>query len=189
MLKIIVAIVGSDRPGLVLLVSEVLATQGGQIEEINQTTLKGQFAGLFAINAPNDFDLGLLDQGLKMALTGTGLSYFIAPPSESTDSVPPPAMEPYVISLRGAASPALIPGVTRTVASFEANIDNLRAVTLAEDPAQDEGTTPQVLVLEISVPQAVQQRVFRQALALTAEELGVEISLQHRDIFEALHRL
>ncbi|MDR1608144.1 MAG: hypothetical protein LBT38_07020 [Deltaproteobacteria bacterium] len=185
MSEIIIAIVGRDRPGLVHLVSKVLASHGGQIEEVNQTTLKGQFAGLFSINAPDNLDEGLLDRGLAEALADTGLSYFIAPPSVSAGPAEVSVMEPYVITLQGASNPNLIPGITRTVASFDANIDNLRAVTLSSD----EGVAPQVLVLEISVPVAVQQTAFRQALALTAEELGIEINLQHRDIFEALHRL
>ncbi|MDR2422460.1 MAG: hypothetical protein LBE01_03705 [Deltaproteobacteria bacterium] len=185
MSKIIVAIVGRDRPGLVHLVSKALGVYGGAIEEINQTTLKGQFAGLFSIAAPDGLDEGLLSQGLAEALTGTGMSYFIAPPADLEEPTEAPAMEPYVITLHGASSPALIPGITQTVASFDVNIDNLRAVTLSDRL----GAAPQVLVLEISVPAAVQQRVFRQALSLTAEELGVEINLQHRDIFESLHRL
>jgi glycine cleavage system transcriptional repressor len=190
MSKIIVAIVGRDRPGLVHLVSKVLATHGGNIEEINQTTLKGQFAGLFSIDAPDDLNEEVLGRGLAEALAEVGLSYFIAPPATLEEPAAIPAMEPYVLALQGASSPALIPGITRAVASFDANIDNLRAVTLSDDlQGEDGGVTPQVLVLEISVPVSVQQRVFRQALSLAAEELGVEFSLQHRDIFESLHRL
>ncbi|MDR1578084.1 MAG: hypothetical protein LBT86_07655 [Deltaproteobacteria bacterium] len=185
MSKTIIAIVGRDRPGLVHLVSKVLATHGGNIEEVNQTTLKGQFAGLFSINAPDSLDEGLLDRALAEALTGTDLSYFVAPPASPDEPTQFPVMEPYVITLQGASSPDLIPGITQTVASFDANIDNLRALTLSDDL----GVAPQVLVLEISVPTTVQQRVFRQALSLTAEELGIEVNLQHRDIFEALHRL
>jgi glycine cleavage system transcriptional repressor len=185
MSKIIVTIVGRDRPGLVHLVSKVLATHGGNIEEINQTTLKGQFAGLFSFNAPDRLDEGLLDRSLADALEGTGLAYWIAPPAADEVVVSGAAMEPYVITLQGQSRADLIPGITQTVASFDVNIDNLRAVTLSGETQP----APQVLVLEISVPATVQQNVFRQALSLTAEELGIEINLQHRDIFEALHRL
>ncbi|MDR1086216.1 MAG: hypothetical protein LBP22_15505 [Deltaproteobacteria bacterium] len=184
MSEIIVTIVGRDRPGLVHLVSTVLAAHGGRIEEVNQTTLKGQFAGLFAISGPDNLDNSLLNRSLTEALDGTGLSYWIAPPGESEPAWSGPA-EPYVITLQGQSGSELIPNITRTVASFDINIDSLRAVTLSA-PA---GAPPQVLVLEISVPQSVRQNVFRQALSLTAEELGIEVNLQHRDIFEALHRL
>jgi glycine cleavage system transcriptional repressor len=167
------------------LVSKVLAANGGTIEEVNQTTLKGQFAGLFSVNVPDGLEESLLDQALAEALAGVSMSHFIAPPSSLEEPQVTPVMEPYVITLQGPPSPALIPGITQTVASFDVNIDNLRAVTLSED----QGVAPQALVLEISVPATVQQRVFRQALSLTAEELGIDINLQHRDIFEALHRL
>ncbi|MDR1873034.1 MAG: ACT domain-containing protein [Deltaproteobacteria bacterium] len=182
--EIIIAIVGPDKPGLVHKVSQVLAARGGNIEEINQTTLKGQFAGLFSVSVPADLDQALLESGLSEALSGT-MSFSVFRPTSLTEPPEVEVQEPYVITLQGAPSPSLIPGITQTVASFEANIDNLRALTLSGD----QETPKKVLVLEISVPKKVQQRVFRQALSLTAEELGVEISLQHRDIFESLHRL
>jgi glycine cleavage system transcriptional repressor len=72
------------------------------------------------------------------------------------------------------------------VASFDANIENLRSVVLS---GGDGGPAPVILALEITLPASVQRHVFREALSLTADELGLEISLQHRDIFEAIHRI
>jgi glycine cleavage system transcriptional repressor len=93
-----------------------------------------------------------------------------------------------VVTLTGRDSPRLIPTVTGALASFDANIDNLRSVTLSP-PEEEGGQGPVVLVLEITVPAGVSQKAFRQSLALAAEELGTDVSLQHRDIFEAIHRL
>jgi glycine cleavage system transcriptional repressor len=186
MKQALVTIVGQDRPGIVHLVSQALATQGCHILALSQTTLKGQFAGLFSTKVPAELSLEALSSVLQASLEGTSLSYWIAPPALDDDAQAA-ASEPYVITILGPDRLDIIPEVTKTVASFDANIDNLRAVTISAGPAED--VPPLALVLEITVPLTVQQKVFRQALTLTAEELGIEISLQHRDIFEAVHRV
>ena len=190
MKQALVTIVGRDRPGIVHLVSRVLADQGCRILGLSQTTLLGQFAGLFSTSVPDSKSLDDLSQALSASLEGASLSYWIAPP-DADGGAPTVKAEPYVVTMTGPDRLEIIPEVTRTVASFDANIDNLRAVTISGgDPSErPDGPPPLVLVLEVTVPESVQQNAFRQALALTAEELGIEISLQHRDIFEAIHRV
>jgi glycine cleavage system transcriptional repressor len=148
----------------------------------------GQFAGLFSTKVPNELNQEKLSQALEKSLADTSLSFWIAPPSEE-ELFQVVSSEPYVITMRGPDRPDIIPSVTKTVASFDANIENLRAVTISAGDNLQEAQPPLVLVLEIAVPIMVQQNAFRQALSLTAEELGIEIGLQHRDIFEAIHRV
>ena len=186
MKQALVTIVGRDRPGIVHLVSKVLAAKGCRILGVSQTTLLGQFAGLFSTKVPTGLGLEELSAALAENLDGASLSFWIAPPA-ALETAAPPTSEPYVVTMRGPDRLDVIPEVTGTVASFEANIDNLRAVTISG--GQADGVPPLVLVLEISVPAAVQQNAFRAALSRTAEKLGIEISLQHRDIFEAIHRV
>ncbi|MDR1110634.1 MAG: hypothetical protein LBP92_08070 [Deltaproteobacteria bacterium] len=184
----LVAIVGQDRPGIVHQVSHVLAQKGCRLLSVSQTTLLGQFAGLFATWVPGTVSLDELSGALSESLEGNRLSYWIAPPPVGGESHPV-ASEPYVLTILGPDGPQVIPEVTKTVASFEANIENLRAVTIDSAGWASADGQPLALVLEISVPANVQKGAFRQALSLTAEEMGVEISLQHRNIFEAIHRV
>jgi glycine cleavage system transcriptional repressor len=145
----------------------------------------GQFAGIFSAEAPAGLDPAALSADLGGSLAGEGLSAWAAPVSAAPEAPAPPA-EPYIITISGPDSPGLIPTITSRVASFDANIDNLRSVALSGG----EGSPPPVvLVLEVSLPAQVQRHVFREALSLAAEELGLEISLQHRDIFEAVNRV
>jgi glycine cleavage system transcriptional repressor len=191
MARYLATVVGIDRTGIVHSVSSVLLGHGCALSEVTQTTQLGQFAGLFSFSAPEGLDAGRLASDLNGALSGLGLTAWItaaagAPPAAAADS------EPYVMTLTGPDSPRLIPTVTGTHASFDANIENLRSLALSTpEGAEGEGRAagPVVLVLEISVPAGVSQKAFRQSLALAADELGTEISLQHRDIFEAIHRL
>ncbi|MDR1040075.1 MAG: hypothetical protein LBR80_07910 [Deltaproteobacteria bacterium] len=185
--RLLATVVGVDRTGIVHSVSSVLLGHGCALSEVSQTTLLGQFAGLFSFAAPGGLDRAVLAADLNRALEGMGMTAWVTP-IESEPTAPAPDSEPYVMTLTGPDSPRLIPTVTGALASFEANIDNLRSVALSP-PEEGISPGPVVLVLEITVPAGVSQKAFRQSLALAAEDLGIEISLQHRDIFEAIHRL
>jgi glycine cleavage system transcriptional repressor len=188
MRQALVAIFGQDRPGIVHQVSRVLANLGCHILSVSQTTLLGQFAGLFATKAPEEVSYENISEALAENLAGSALSHFVARQSELVETNAARS-EPYVLTILGPDHPEVIPEVTKTVASFEANIENLRSVKIENVSNGWGDKTPIALVLEITVPVTVQQNAFRQALELTAEERGIEISLQHRDIFEAIHRV
>ncbi|MDR1080688.1 MAG: hypothetical protein LBQ79_06945 [Deltaproteobacteria bacterium] len=188
MARLLATVVGVDRTGIVHSVSSVLLDHGCALSEVSQTTLLGQFAGLFSFSAPEGLNSEVLEADLNRALAGIGMTAWVTPIGGPV-SGPPTDSEPYVMTLTGHDNPSLVPTVTGALASFDANIDNLRSVALS--PPEGGASVPGhvVLVLEIAVPADVNQKAFRQSLSLAAEELGIEISLQHRDIFEAIHRL
>ncbi|MDR0882428.1 MAG: hypothetical protein LBP55_07785 [Candidatus Adiutrix sp.] len=187
MRRILVTIVSHDRPGIIHQVSRALADLGCAVFEVSQTTLMGEFAGLFSGGLPAEKNLAGFGDDLGRALAGSGLAHWVAEAQTGPGAPPPGEAEPYVLTLRGLDQGGIIPEFSGSLAGFEVNIDNLRTVALGSDGA---GGGHQVLMFfELSVPRSVNQRGFRQALSLMAEELGLEMSLQHRNIFEAIHRL
>ncbi|MDR2404744.1 MAG: hypothetical protein LBE27_00020 [Deltaproteobacteria bacterium] len=182
--NVLVTIVGTDRPGIVHLVTSALFERECRISELSQTTLLGQFAGLFSVEAPALVDSESLSLTLEAALKGTELSAWVTPIEEGAHLVPTET-EPYVLTISGPDSPGLIPTLTEKVASFDANIENLRSVMLTGGEAPG----PRVLALELSLPTKVPRHVFRDALTDVSVSLGLSISLPHRDIFEAIHRI
>jgi glycine cleavage system transcriptional repressor len=186
--RLLATVVGLDRTGIVYSVSNVLLDHGCALSEVSQTTLLGQFAGLFSFSSPEGLDREVLASDLNAALETVGMTAWVTP-IEGGPSGPPADSEPYVITLTGPDSPLLIPNVTAAIWSFGVNIDNLRSIALSPPDGGGVASGPVVLVLEITVPPFVSMNAFRQSLALAAEEVGTEISLQHRDIFEAIHRI
>jgi glycine cleavage system transcriptional repressor len=184
MRQIMVTIVGRDRPGIICQVSRTLADYGVNVVEVSQTTLLGEFVGLFSCRLPKAADSRRLAEALGEALAGSGLAHWVTAAAPAAG--PAVDAEPYVVTVRGRDQSGLIPEFSGCMAGFDVNIENLRAVTLGG--AETDGRQV-VLFFELSVPRAVNQAAFRQALGLVAEELRVESSLQHRDIFEAMHRL
>ena len=200
MRKILVTIVGHDCPGIIHRVSRALADYGCNIVEVSQTTLLGEFAGLFSCGIPDEADISKFDDILGGALEGSGLAHWVTDAEGDADCSPTDEYEPYVVTVRGRDRLGIIPEFSGTMAGFDVNIDNLRAVSLRgdQDPTSMTGLKPDdplaednlvVMFFELSVPRSVNQGAFRQALNLIAEDLEMEMSLQHRDIFEAIHRL
>ncbi len=197
MRKILVTIVGHDRPGIIYQVSRTLADSRCNVVEVSQTTLLGEFAGIFSCTllAPSDLDelRGILGE----ALAGSNMAYWVTDlesEKKTNGRLPDQELEPYVVTVRGLDRMGIIPEFSGVMAGFDVNIDNLRAVALraansASDNGPSAGDHQVVLFFELSVPRTVKQGAFRQALSLIAEDMNLEMSLQHRDIFEAIHRL
>ena len=188
MQNVLVTILCRDRPGIIYQASRILADCRLSIIEVSQTTLLGEFAGLFSCALPEGVELCDVNQDLERKLAESGLIHVIR---EITPGALPPVSpashEPYVVTVRGRDRHGLIPEFAGTMSGFDINIDTLRAVSLPSLETQTEKKV--VMFFELSVPKSVNQSALRQALDLTADSLGMEMSLQHRDIFEAIHRL
>ena len=52
-----------------------------------------------------------------------------------------------------------------------------------------EDTDECVLVFEVALPLSINRNAFRQMLQAKARNVGLSISIQHQDIFEAIHRV
>ncbi|MEW5724041.1 MAG: ACT domain-containing protein [Thermodesulfobacteriota bacterium] len=181
MKKIIVSILGEDRPGIVYAVTRVLCEEGCNVLEASQTILQSEFAGIFLASMPDDLTRERLQQSLEEGLASLGCSVWLKDFKAGAYSAP--GAEPYVITLRGRDRLGIIPGVAGVIAGFDVNIENLRAITIKDDPSQV------VIVFEVAVPKGVHRPAFREALKWKAEEFGMDLGVQHRDIFEAVHRL
>ena len=183
MRKIIITVLGCDRPGIIAAVSKTLFERGCNIEDVNQTTLQTEFVGIFIATVPPHLSEEELLVRLREELTPLGLSVIVKPMQEVGEWVAPMS-EPFVITTRGPDRLGLVAGITEVLARFGINISNLRAVFRGgNDPRRN------VMIYEVDIPVAADRHTFRSALHERAEELGLELSLQHRDIFETIHRV
>jgi glycine cleavage system transcriptional repressor len=181
MKKIIVSVLGHDRPGIIASVSGVLFRNGCNIEDVTQTILQTEFAGIFIASCPDSPEQDRLLELLREKLDPMGLSVLLRK-MEETGLWELPASEPFVITTLGPDRPGLVAGVTELLARFGVNISNLKAVFRGgDDPRANR------MIYEVDIPVTVDQHLFREALQERGVELGIDISLQHREIFEAIH--
>ena len=182
MKKMVLSILGEDRPGIVYAVSRVLFESACNILEVSQTILKTEFAGIFIIAMPGDLTQEELRDRMEKELDAIGLKVGLKDFKAGTAPAPP-CTEPFVITVRGEDRLGIIPGITGVIAGFDINIVNLKAIADLGNGAQV------VIVFEVDMPEGANKAAFRAALQLKAEELNLEISIQHREIFEAIHRI
>ena len=103
-------------------------------------------------------------------------------PSDDDPKARPSA--PFVITAFGSDRLGLVSGLTEVIAVFGVNITNLQAVFRGGDDPRSN-----VMIYEVDVPLEIDHDAFRLALQKRAETLGLDLNLQHRDIFETIRRV
>jgi len=183
MKKYIITVLGHDRPGIVAAVSKALYDSRCNIEDVSQTILQTEFAGIFITTMPPGMNEEELRKALEQRLLPEGLSVFLKE-MEGGGVQAPVETEPFVITTMGPDRLGLVAGITALLSAYRINITNLQAAFRGgDDPRRN------VMIYEVDIPGKTDQAAFRAALVKRAGELGLDVSLQHRDIFEQIHRV
>jgi glycine cleavage system transcriptional repressor len=183
MKKIVVFVLGPDRPGIIAAVSKTLFEQGCNLEDVSQTILQAEFMAIFIALMSDDKKEDTVLAALRAAIKPMGLFVHldaIKKPETGQQS----EAEPFIITTIGPDRPGLVAGVTEVLASHGINITNLKAVSRAEHNLKNF-----VMIYEVDIPPAIDLPAFRTALYARAKELELDINLQHREIFEQIHRV
>ncbi|MGO9017645.1 MAG: glycine cleavage system protein R [Syntrophobacteraceae bacterium] len=183
MKKVIISVLGHDRPGIIAAVSDVLFRNGCNLEDVSQSILQTEFSGVFIASRPNTLKAGELSGRLREKLDPMRLSFLLRE-VDATGVWEAPPSEPFVITTMGPDRPGLVAGITELLVRFSINISNLKAVFRGGDNPLEN-----TMIYEVDIPLAVDQNLFREALYERGRELNLDVSLQHREIFEAIHRV
>ncbi len=98
--KVVISVLGSDRPGIVAAVSRVLSENRCNIEDVSQTILQSEFAGIFIASLPEDLSMEDLEKKLQEHLKPMGLAVLLKPTQEAGRYEAPPS-EPFVVTTIG----------------------------------------------------------------------------------------
>jgi glycine cleavage system transcriptional repressor len=181
--KFVLSVIGKDKPGILAKISTILFTHGCNIEDVSQTILQTEFASIFIVLNPADHPLDEIGSSLNAALGEMELSAHLRPMAASAP-VPAAATEPFVITTRGVDKPGTIAAVTEAIASLACNVVHFRAIITQED-----GVDEMIMIFEVDVPAGVEHRHLRRVMQETCSGFGLDASVQHRDIFETIHRV
>ena len=189
--KIVVSVIGLDCPGVVYAVSSTLSALECNIEEVSQTILKNQFAAIFVANKQESLDNGTIHTQLSKAIESRGMHLSVTIRDfEEGDTSGSAESEPFVVTVDGEdrfeiifqLPVEIIAAFSKIFADQKVNIENLKALMPEEEKRA-------LLVFEISLPMEIDRNALRRTLKDKARTLGLQLSMQHRDIFEALHRV
>lgn len=184
MSKYSVSFLGRDCPGVVAAISQLFGDAKCNIEAMSQTMIWGEFAAIFIVAAPEELAAerlkAFLEEGL--AREKVDLSVLLRPAAQAQWGKDLEC-EPFVITVDGPDGPGLIGAMSRVFGRHNVNIENLTAAL------SEESSGRAMFVFEVMVPESVDLGRLRRELSMEAQRLGLRVSAQHRNIFEAVNRV
>jgi glycine cleavage system transcriptional repressor len=172
-----VSAIGADRPGIVASVTGVLYQHGCNLEDTEMAVLRGHFAMMLIVSAPDLLTADALEQALTEA-TGTDLVVAVR---AIDDSVPAaPAGDRWSVAVYGADRPGIVHGVTSLLADADANVLDLETRVIG-----DAARPVYAMLLEITVPPDVDGDALAARLMEHARAVGVECTMRpaEADVF------
>jgi glycine cleavage system transcriptional repressor len=165
-----VTAVGADRPGIVAAVTGVFLEHGCNLEDTSMTILRGHFAMMLVVAAPD----GLAQQALEDALAGPAVDLdLVVAVRVIDDGVPSsPEGDAWTVSVYGADRPGIVHRVASLLADNGVNIVDLstRIIGDADRPVY-------AMILEVTLPAGADAAAVQTRLTELAADLGVECSL------------
>jgi glycine cleavage system transcriptional repressor len=166
---IAVAVVGPDRPGIVVGVTKVLFEQRCNLEDVSCTILRSHFAMMLLVGA-TDVDAAQLEEALRPVARRLGVVITARPLDPRAVDIPAPT---HTISVYGSDRPGIVYRVAETLAEAGVNIVDLVARVIGEPDHP-----VYMLVLDVAAPEGhdVDER-----LGGLAGELEIEVTVQRID--------
>ena len=184
MSKVVISVLGQDRPGIIALVSDALFCLDCNIENVSQTILQSEFSGIFIAEIPAVMSAEELRANLQQKAEHMGLHVFVKY-LDVPKTVPAPKKTlPFVITTKGPDRRGLVAAITAIIARHHVNVTNLQAVFKGgDDPDRN------IMIYEVDIPAETDQKALDAELREKGRELDLEISIQHRNIFETMNRI
>ena len=165
--SLVLTVIGDDRPGLVELLSETIASNGGNWLESRMARLAGKFAGILRVSAP-DSEAEALRLALA-ALESHGL-HVIAEVSRYEET----GRAPVRLELVGADHPGIVRDVATALARRGVNVEELSSGC---EEAPHSGQVLFRATVDLHLPPALSLEQLREELESVAHDLMVDITL------------
>lgn len=182
--KAVISVLGQDRPGIIAAVTATLFKLDCNIENINQTILQSEFSGIFIASIPPDLTNDDLCSRLTEALAHLNLRVYVKCLEHKEEGFDAAGCEPFIITTIGPDRKGLVAGITEIIAKHSVNVTNLKAIFKGGD-----NPTDNIMIYEVDIPNETDHQILRAELTKRASELGLDISIQHRNIFMSINRI
>lgn len=184
--KVLISVLGSDQPGIMAIVSDVINKRNGNIENLSQTLLNNVFGALLQVQLSEDDNADSLQQAIEAACDGMSLYIRVHSWSETTSDwhQHKPEVQPYIVTAIGPDRQGLVAEIAGKLFTHGVNITHIQAIFKGGDNPMDN-----LMVFEVDVPRATVMNDLRDALEDIAKRLDLEISVQHRKIFDSVSNI
>ena len=182
--KIIISVLGEDRPGIIAAVTKVMFEKDFNIEDVSQTILQNQFSGSFIATGPESVSISDLKKAFEDDTAGFNLHFHIRELGSNDIAWTTCDCDPFIITTRGPDRKGLVATITALLAAHNVNVTRLQAVFRGgDDPERN------IMIYEVDIPRDRDLQALRHDLNARALELDLLISIQHKNIFEAINRV
>jgi glycine cleavage system transcriptional repressor len=166
-----VSAIGRDRPGIVAEISGVLLRHEANVEDSQMTILRGHFAMMLVLAAPDGVDRDALAADLDAAATALGLEALtLRDVGDLAASGPEPS---HMVTVYGVDHPGIVHAATTALAGRSVDITDLNTRLMEED-----GEPLYVLMMEVALPPGLTPDELERALAGVGSAEGVEVTLR-----------
>ncbi len=187
--KVLIAVAGPDKAGVVYSVAEAVSGLKCDFVDMSQTTVDDQFSSIMIVNKPKKVSNEELRKAILEVLKSRNfhMSVVVMDWLPGTDSKT--VGEPFVITIDGHNSKGLLFVITRIFYEGRINIDSFRSIVESSAGSDDPNSEKLLLVFEVTIPFEVDRKALYRTLSDIAKERNLSVSMQHRQIFEAVHRV
>ena len=169
-----VAAVGVDRPGIVAAVTAVFVEHGCNLEDSSMSILRGHFAIMLIVNAPEGLTADQLEDDLRDPASRFDLVVAVRAIDDNVPSSP--AGDAWSLAVYGADRPGIVHRFTQLLADHGVNIVDLTTRMIGE-PDQP----VYAMLVDVTLPPSLDPDELRQDAATLASELDVDCSLNQAE--------
>jgi glycine cleavage system transcriptional repressor len=171
----VLSVTGRDRPGIVSSVTRVLLDHELNLEDAEMAILRGHFAVMLVLAAPAELDEAALRADLEQVrqtvpLDTVSLTEVVAVETQR-------AVASHSISVYGADHPGIVHGVADALAGGGVNVVDLSTRVVGEE----EGDPLYVMLLDVTLPEGLDEAGLEALLAAVAEQQGLDVSVRPVD--------
>lgn len=167
--RLVLTLIGKDRPGLVDALAATVAEHGGNWVESRMCRLGGEFAGVLRVEVPSDAVDPLKDALGK--LESHGLQVVARPDADADEGTTPSA----TIEIVGQDRPGIVKEISRALAANGVNVEDLHT---ERNSAPMSGEMLFEARIHVNMPGKSDAGALRASLEKIAADLMVEIKFE-----------
>ena len=174
--QLVISAIGSDHPGIVNELSQLIVQNNGNIDDSRMTVLGGEFAIILLISA-SDADLKTIEQILNQQAASLELNIISKHTSSQTlaENASAEKKVPYIVEVLAMDNP----GIVYKLADFFSSRDiNIQSLQTDRYPAPHTGTLMFAIEMVITVPQTIIINDLREDFLDLCEDMNLDASIE-----------
>ena len=169
--QLVISAIGSDRPGIVNELSQLIVQNNGNIDDSRMTVLGGEFAIILLISAAVG-ELDKIEQILNQQAASLKLNIIS---KRTTDDALPEKRMPYIVEVLAMDNPGI---VYKLADFFSSQNINIQSMQTDRYPAPHTGTQMFAIEMVIAVPQTIIINDLRDDFLDLCEDMNLDASIE-----------